>query len=372
LTPIVCTESESVAVWDRAVRVFHWALAASAAVAAILGFFGPRNALNLHLAEGTTAAALVLFRCVWGFCGPTYARFASFVFPPRQWLARARDRSRYLGHNPRGGAMIVALLATVAALGVTGLLALGGVDKQGPAAFATSYATGKLWLRAHGWLAYGLLALVATHIAGVLAESRLGGENLVAAMTTGRKRLTAGAIVLPEVPGWPWLAAVLVGAALATSVGLAWSLMRRPALGAPVAAVDPTYAKECGSCHMAYPPSLAPRALWRGVIGGLAEHFGEDASLNEPTRAQILDYLLSHAAETADTRAANEMRETDASAPLRLTATPFWRRTHAEIDASVFKSKAVGAQGACYACHLDAASGRFDPQAIALPFAAPP
>ncbi len=47
---------------------------------------------------------------------------------------------------------------------------------------------------------------------------------------------------------------------------------------APLAAFaeNPLYSEECGACHLAYPPSLLPQASWRGIMDGLADHFGED------------------------------------------------------------------------------------------------
>ena len=74
-----------------------------------------------------------------------------------------------------------------------------------------------------------------------------------------------------------------------------------------------------------------------------------------------------NAAEKWDTRAAHELQRSNPQDPLRLTATPFWIRMHRGIPESVFKSRAVGAKGACEKCHSDASTGRFDPQDIHIP-----
>jgi hypothetical protein len=37
--------------------------------------------------------------------------------------------------------------------------------------------------------------------------------------------------------------------------------------------------KECGECHMAYQPGLLPAASWNRIMDGLADHFGENASV---------------------------------------------------------------------------------------------
>src|SRR5262245_25660248 len=104
----------TIKVWDGVVRAFHWSLVAAIAVAYLAEEGEP-----LHNAAGYIALGLVAIRIAWGFIGPRYARFADFVKSPtgvtRYLLEMARGHPRrYLGHNPAGGAMVVALLAMVA------------------------------------------------------------------------------------------------------------------------------------------------------------------------------------------------------------------------------------------------------------------
>jgi hypothetical protein len=118
---------------------------------------------------------------------------------------------------------------------------------------------------------------------------------------------------------------------------------------------------------MPYHPSLLPADAWRALLAGLDDHFGEDASLPGETVAALEAYVTSNAAENYDTLPANMFRRTGADAPFQITATPFWKRTHAEIDDTVFRSPPVGARGNCAACHRDAATGMFDPRRISIP-----
>ena len=60
---------------------------------------------------------------------------------------------------------------------------------------------------------------------------------------------------------------------------------------------DPVVKKECGSCHMAFPPQFLPRRSWQKLVDTLADHFGENASLGEAQRKSVLDYLLANAAD---------------------------------------------------------------------------
>ena len=44
------------------------------------------------------------------------------------------------------------------------------------------------------------------------------------------------------------------------------------------------YTQECGSCHLAFPPNLLPKASWQSVMHGLDKHYGSDASLDAATQ----------------------------------------------------------------------------------------
>jgi cytochrome b len=166
-----------VRVWDAFVRVAHWSL-----VAAVAGAWLTREAGAAHEWLGYAALAAVLARLAWGVVGPRYARFAQFVLAPaataayaRKVLARAEPR--YLGHNPLGGWMIVALVAFVILVSVSGWL------------YTTDAFWGVKWMEElHEGLANTLLGLVGLHVLGVAFSSLRHGENLVMAMIDGRKR----------------------------------------------------------------------------------------------------------------------------------------------------------------------------------------
>lgn len=360
------------AVWDPAIRLFHWLLVVLVGTELATGLFVRRLALGLHLAAGTAIAALLLFRLVWGFFGPTYARFASFAHSPRAALAhlralRAGRAARHLGHNPLGAMMVFAFFAVLAALVATGLVTLGGELKQGPLAPFLTYATGNTVRYLHLALALALAAMIAAHLGGVLFESLRERENLARAMIDGRKS-PGPSITARAVRARPALAALLLlagGGGIGAGV---WRLAALPGRGVPPVVLDHTYAHECGACHFAYPPSLAPWATWKGILAHLGHHFGEDASLDPATVRHLGAYLRANSAGHWDSLPAVRLRTGQNPAdPLRITATAFWQHIHRHIPAAVFHSKAVGSPAACNACHHDAASGLFAPQAIAIP-----
>ncbi len=147
-------------------------------IASCLGTFA---LAGWHQPAGYAALAIVLLRLLWGGIGSPYARFRQFVRGPRATWAYLlavlqRREPRHIGHNPLGACMVLALLACVGALGMTGWL----------------YTTDMFWgdasvELAHLALAWGLLALVIVHIAGVLFTSHRQDENLITAMVTGDK-----------------------------------------------------------------------------------------------------------------------------------------------------------------------------------------
>ncbi len=361
-----------VKVWDGVVRLFHWALVAAVAVALVSGLILPRTWLGWHLVSGVAAVTLVMARVVWGLLGTGYARFSSFVAGPRRILdhlgeLRHGAARRHLGHNPAGGAMILALLVLVAALALTGVAVQGGALKFGPLAFVTSFAAGRTLGQAHKLLAYGLLGLIPVHVAGAIHESRRTKENLVRAMVDGRKQARPGDAVMPARRSHPWLALAIATAIFGLAAGATVTLSNRPGLGVPTEPLDPIYLRECGSCHTAYHPSLLPASTWAVMLDGLAHHFGEDAALDPAAAQSIRAYLAANGAENYDTKAAHLFRAADPADPLRITATPFWRRVHRSLPEQVFSANAVGSRSECGACHRDAAAGLFNPLSIAIP-----
>lgn len=171
----------AVPVWDRPVRLLHWALVASVALAWLSTLESLASIGPWHRPVGYAALAIVALRIVWGFGPSRYARFAQFVRSPRVvWryarALRAHREPRYVGHNPLGAWMVLALIACVIGLALTGWL----------------YTTDRFWgdetvENAHEFLAWMLLALAAMHVAGVVFTSRRQRENLVLAMLTGKK-----------------------------------------------------------------------------------------------------------------------------------------------------------------------------------------
>ena len=197
---------ERTLVWDAPVRLFHWLLVASFAVAWLTS--ESERWQLVHVTAGYTMAGLVAFRLLWGLVGTRHARFTAFVRGPRAVLGYFRSLGtgrpqHHTGHNPAGALAILALLALT-------VLTVG-------AGWATYNEVGGHWVEdLHEGLASVMLALVVVHVAAVALSSLLHGENLLAAMIHGRKPVPrsegirgpwrgVAAVVLAGVLGFWWL-----------------------------------------------------------------------------------------------------------------------------------------------------------------------
>ena len=124
---------------------------------------------------------------------------------------------------------------------------------------------------------------------------------------------------------------------------------------------DKTVIVECGACHMVFQPRMLPAKSWARIIGGLSDHFGEDASLDADTAKHIKVYLLKESAD-ASWRGGKFMRGlSKTSAPLRITETPYWVREHnEEVPQHAWTDPKVKSKSNCLACHSRADKGDYD------------
>lgn len=165
-------------VWDVLVRLFHWTLVVAFATAWATADEWQR----VHELAGYLIVALLVARVLWGFIGEPHARFRDFVRSPavvgRYLVDELRGRAaRFVGHNPAGGAMVIAMLVVLGMTTATGIMMSQGV------------LAGSEWVEeVHEFCAGFAVFLVVLHVGGVIWSSALHRENLAKAMVTGRKR----------------------------------------------------------------------------------------------------------------------------------------------------------------------------------------
>jgi len=239
------TSAQYLKVWDPIVRIGHWALV----IAFFTAYLTEDEFMTQHIWAGYVVTGVVLFRIIWGIIGSQHARFSDFVYRPSAVFCYLkslvlRNPKHYLGHNPAGGAMVIALLSSLCITVFSGMALYAVEENAGPFAGiygqqhllnvqSTAYAlnddektehdkssvdkssaseenegiggTGELknnqqvgmngeqdeefWESLHEFFANFTLLLVAVHVCGVLLSSHLEKVNLVKSMFTGRKKL---------------------------------------------------------------------------------------------------------------------------------------------------------------------------------------
>lgn len=183
---------EYIKVWDPLVRFFHWALV----FCFFLAFITEDDLLGVHTWAGYGVLLLLSIRLIWGFIGPRYARFSSFIFTPDLIRRYLKDTllfraKRYIGHNPLGGLMILLLFVSLTVTAISGMALYGATEYAGPLAGwlgQVSDSGADVLEEVHEFFANFTLFLVVIHVGGVLFESLVHRENLVRAMLNGYKR----------------------------------------------------------------------------------------------------------------------------------------------------------------------------------------
>lgn len=140
----------------------------------------------------------------------------------------------------------------------------------------------------------------------------------------------------------------MIGKAFAATLAI---LLASPALAdddwvPPV--TDKLTLDECGQCHMAFQPAFLPARSWHKIMDGLADHFGDDASL-PPAKADAIRKVL----------VAGAGRDRRGEAPLRITELRWFDKEH-HLPPSVWTSKDVVSKANCPACHKGAERGWYE------------
>lgn len=183
--------------WDAPTRLFHWLLVVCIASAWLSYRYAEvigDPLLKWHRWNGLAVLTLIVWRVLWGLFGSSTSRFATFVPTPRTALSYAGNllmgrTPRYLGHNPLGSLMVLALLAALTLQATLGLFAVDENDLTGgPLYRLVSEGANKaltLWHARTFW--YGILVLAAIHVATNVLYSLIKREPLITAMITGTK-----------------------------------------------------------------------------------------------------------------------------------------------------------------------------------------
>jgi len=220
----------TVRVWDLPTRLFHWALV----ICAIGSFVTVKLGglwMDWHVRFGLVTLGLILFRIIWGFVGPRYARFAQFVRGPCGIMRFLRGKAAHLaGHSPLGALSVMALLAAFGFQALTGLFADDDIMTRGPLAHLSSRWSDTL-TGLHVLNQWVIIGLVCLHVAAIIWYRLARGKNLTGAMIHGDTAIAGAPAPTPPAAArdtWP---VRLKALAIALAVGLfvAWISSLAPA-----------------------------------------------------------------------------------------------------------------------------------------------
>jgi hypothetical protein len=138
-----------------------------------------------------------------------------------------------------------------------------------------------------------------------------------------------------------------------------------------IAAADPLYVKECGSCHFAYSPGLLPQRSWKLHMQRLDKHFGEAVRFAPATHEALTRYLVDNAADVSTHEGSKVLMEQVAKdrTPYRLREVALFQRKHSTILEVINVKPRVKVRTLtdCGACHQRAAEGDFSERALRVP-----
>lgn len=189
-------------VFDIPARLFHWAFAATLTAAIAIGFLVDDDLplFQLHMILGIVAVFLLAVRIVMGVVGSRYSRFSSYPVRPREvasyMISAVASKTRlYARNNPASATVAVLMFLLVPALFLSGI-EYGGESLE----------------ELHEPLAWGLLAVIALHLAGLAWHTFRHRENIALAMITGRKTGKPEDAIASAHPVWGLI--LLIGAGL--------------------------------------------------------------------------------------------------------------------------------------------------------------
>ncbi len=122
------------------------------------------------------------------------------------------------------------------------------------------------------------------------------------------------------------------------------------------------FQNECGSCHVAFLPSFLTAAEWQRIMGQLANHYGDNATLDEQNRQTIEQFLVRQAGRFA----VGQNSGTEQSLP-RLTTANWFKRKHHEVSSADWNHANVKSPANCGACHTRANEGSYREREIIMP-----
>jgi cytochrome b len=364
-------------IWPLINRLSHLLLIIFLVVAYFSGSY--KRYLDYHVAFGYAMGLLFLFRFIWGFIGPKYSKFRDFDFKLKdlvQYMSSVFVKTKeYIGHNPASSYAIVAMMILSVLVIISGATQLGIQKNHGFLSFlhVPYFQYMELISKIHWWLANTLIVMILTHVAGSLIDKFIKKSDAIDSMISGYKSISKKIDIrlntFQKTFGAIWILVSLLSLfyifydknnVLVASANIKqdYALQHRD------------FAKECGDCHMVYPPFLLPKKSWTVMMKNLDNHFGEDASLDKPTNLSILAFLKANSAQNSKQETAFKILKSlkdDNNTVIAVTKTPYWKKIHKKIDKNIFKNPKIKSKANCKACHKNIENGLIEDNLIKIP-----
>jgi cytochrome b len=360
-------------IWSIPTRAFHWLLVLFLVLVVISS--QSENLLKVHTSFGYGVGVLIIFRIVWGIWGPLYSKFKEFPFRDIFSFNPINHRDSYPGHNPPASFVMVAIIFITLLTVFSGISLYGIQEGRGILAFLNReyfYLMDNI-AEIHTILVYLLYFLIFLHLGGVIIDRFLNREERVLeSIFTGYKMMDVKSTGLN--PKHKIFASLFLTLSISISLlSLSDKTILTDSIYKPTdyKISNQNFFEECGSCHTLYPPFTLPKDSWSKIMGSLENHFGDDASLDEPTKEDIETFLLKNSANSSNRESAfyilKSLRDTNMTAVIAITETPYWRYKHRDIDKRVFKFREIKSKSNCTACHKQIEKGLIEDEGIEPP-----
>ncbi len=177
----------AVLIWDLPTRVFHWTLVICVIGAIISIKIGKAYLLEWHPRFGIMTLSLIIFRIIWGFIGPFYARFSQFLVSPKKIFRYIKNKGNllYAGHNPLGGLSILLILLILGAQGISGLFISDDIFIQGFFYSFVKESTASFFLSFHRINKWFIFNMILIHLLAVFFYSFVKNRKIITPMITG-------------------------------------------------------------------------------------------------------------------------------------------------------------------------------------------
>ena len=144
--------------------------------------------MDAHATVGILLAGWIIFRLVWGFIGPQYARFSSFPIPTPQTALTGvqnlirKETEHTPGHSAIGGLAVYVLIGLIGLTAITGMASSDDILFAGPLAPLLPEFLVNLASLSHPVLSKLVLITVLLHVVAVLWHTILIKEPLIQRM----------------------------------------------------------------------------------------------------------------------------------------------------------------------------------------------